>query len=321
MMAARMDDIQKVVEGRPTVQESPSSQGQAECQHLEVEKGHLEISLPDFLKLKPSSFSRSDASEKSQIFLNKMEEICKALGCSSVRLVELAAFRLEDVAQEWYSSLCRGRPTDAAPLTWSEFSTAILDQFLPLSVPNARAGEFEALVQTSSMTVSDYDIKFTQLSRTYSAAVDYAQWIKMRTNESRAVKDKAKRAKTKGYQSHRNFSSGISSSSHQGPQRESRLPERGSDVASANDSRQSSQVINPCSTCGRNFPMTHQSQGSARGTTQPVSSASSVVTLSDREASGSRGRGAVTSSQGRPSKSGRQSFAGRGQARVYALTP
>ncbi|EOY08406.1 Uncharacterized protein TCM_022818 [Theobroma cacao] len=246
MMATHMEDIQRVVEGRPIVQESLSSQGQADCQYREVERGHLEISLPDFLKLKPPSFSGSDALEKPQVFLDKMEKICKALGCSSVRSVELAAFRLEDVAQEWYSSLCKGRPTDAAPLAWSEFSAAFLDRFLPLSVCNARTREFETLVQTSSMTVSEYDIKFTQLSRyapylvsteemkiqrfvdglveplfrvvasqdftTYSAVVDCAQHIEMRTSESRATRDRAKRTRTEGYQGHRDFNSGGSSS-------------------------------------------------------------------------------------------------------------
>ncbi|XP_017974363.1 PREDICTED: uncharacterized protein LOC108661520 [Theobroma cacao] len=392
MMATRMEDIQRVVEGRPTVQESPSSQGQADHQHHEEERGHLDISLPDFLKLKPPTFSGSDASEKPQVFLDKMEKICKALGCSSVRSVELVAFQLEDVAQEWYSSLCRGRPTNATPLAWSEFNVAFLDRFLPLSVRNARAREFETLVQTSSMTVSEYDIKFTQLARyapylvsteemkiqrfvdglveplfravasrdftTYSAAVDRAQRIEMRTSESRAARDRAKRGKTEGYQGRRDFSSGGSSSSRQGPQRDSRLPQQGSDAPGANirvgqrtfssrrqqDSRQSSQVIRSCDTCGRRHsgrcflttktcygcgqpghirrdcPMAHQSPDSARGSTQPASSAPSVAVSSGREVSGSRGRGAGTSSQGRPSGSGHQSSIGRGQARVFALT-
>ncbi|WRX28306.1 hypothetical protein QQP08_020793 [Theobroma cacao] len=143
------------------------------------------------------------------------------------------------------------------------------------------------------MTVSEYDIKFTQLvwyapylvsieeikiqrfvdglieplfravaSRdfnTYFVLVDYAQRIEMRTTESRATRDKVKRAKIEGYQGHRDFS-------------------------------------------GASL------------------SASSVVASSDREASGSIGRGAVTSSHGRPSRSGRQSSIGRGQARMFALT-
>ncbi|XP_017972547.1 PREDICTED: uncharacterized protein LOC108661162 [Theobroma cacao] len=161
------------------------------------------------------------------------------------------------------------------------------------------------------MTVSEYDIKFTQLSwyapylistkemkiqrfvdglveplfravasrdfNTYSAVVNCAQRIEIKTYESRAMRDKAKRAKTEGYQGRRDFSNGGSSSNHQGPQRDSRLPQRGSD--------------------------------------------SPVAASSGREASGSRGRGAVTSSQGRPSGSGRHSSAGRGQATVYALIP
>ncbi|EOX94068.1 DNA/RNA polymerases superfamily protein [Theobroma cacao] len=66
--------------------------------------------------------------------------------------------------------------------------------------------------------------------------------------------------------------------------------------------------------------MAHQSLDSARGSTQPASSAPSVAVSSGREVSGSRGRGAGTSSQGRPSGSGHQSSIGRGQARVFALT-
>ncbi|WRX29254.1 Reverse transcriptase domain - like 10 [Theobroma cacao] len=66
--------------------------------------------------------------------------------------------------------------------------------------------------------------------------------------------------------------------------------------------------------------MAHQSQDSARGSTQPALFAPSVVASSGREANGSRGRGAGTSSQGRPFGSGHQSSVGRGQARVFALT-
>ncbi|WRX23573.1 Retrotransposon gag domain - like 10 [Theobroma cacao] len=184
------------------------------------------------------------------------------------------------------------------PLAWSELSVAFLGRFLPLSVRNARAREFQTLVQTSSMTVSEYDIKFTQLSRyvpylvsteemkiqrfvdglveplfravasrdftTYSVAVDCAQRIEIRTSESKAARDRAKRAKIEGYQGRRDFSSGGSSFSRQGPQRDSQLPQQGSDAPGVNirmgqrtfssrrwqDSRQSSQVTHPCDTCG-----------------------------------------------------------------------
>ncbi|XP_017984312.1 PREDICTED: uncharacterized protein LOC108663606 [Theobroma cacao] len=76
-----------------------------------------------------------------------------------------------------------------------------------------------------------------------------------------------------------------------------------------------------CYGCGqarhirKDCSMAHQSQDSASDSTQPAFSALSVAASSDREASGSKGRGVVTSFQGRPSGSGRQSFASRGQAR------
>ncbi|EOY08454.1 DNA/RNA polymerases superfamily protein [Theobroma cacao] len=329
MMVTRMEDIQRVVEGRPTVQESHSSQGQADHQHHEEDRGHLDISLPDF---------------------------------SSLSL-------------QHFQGLMHRRNPRFSWIRWRKF-----------------VKPWDVLVFDFKLTVSEYDIKFTQLAcyapylvsteemkiqrfvdglveplfravasqdfTTYSAAVDRAQRIEMRTSESRAARDRAKRGKIEGYQGRRDFSSGGSSSSRQGPQRDSRFPQQGSDAPGANirvgqrtfssrrqqDSRQSSQVIRSCDTCGRRHsgrcflttktcygcgqpghirrdcPMAHQSPDSARGSTQPASSAPSVAVSSGQEVSGSRGRGAGTSSQGRPSGSGHQSSIGRGQARVFALT-
>ncbi|EOX94087.1 Uncharacterized protein TCM_003198 [Theobroma cacao] len=81
-MAIRMDNIQRIVEGRHVTQESPSSQRQVYHHHLEIEKGYVEISLLDFLKLKPPPFV-------------------------GTRSVELPALRLKDMAQEWYGSLLK----------------------------------------------------------------------------------------------------------------------------------------------------------------------------------------------------------------------
>ncbi|WRX24221.1 Reverse transcriptase domain - like 10 [Theobroma cacao] len=253
MMATRMDDIKRIVERRPTAQESPSSQGQANRQHHEVERGHLEISFLDFLKLKPPSFSGFDASEKPQIFLNKMEKICKALGYSNARSVELVAFRL--------------------------------------NVRNTRAREFETLEMKIQRFVDGlveplFRVVASRDFNTYSAEVDCAQRIEMRTNESRTARDKAKRAKIEGYQGHRDFSSGGSSSSHQGPQRDSLLPQMGRDSLGASIGAGQRTF----SGGRRNCPVAHQSRDFTRGSTQLVLSALSVVASFGREASGSRGR-------------------------------
>lgn len=83
--------------------------------------------------------------EKPQAFLNGIDKIYVATGCSGARTVELAGFRLEDVAQEKHVSLHKGRPVGAALLTW-DVSTGFLNQFLPLSIRHVRAREFELLV-------------------------------------------------------------------------------------------------------------------------------------------------------------------------------
>ncbi|WRX30995.1 hypothetical protein QQP08_023482 [Theobroma cacao] len=114
--------------------------------------------------------AQSDASEKPQIFLDKMEKIYKALGSSNVRSVELGTFRLKDVAQEWY-----------APYI--------------LSTEEMKIQRFvDGLAEPLFKAVASRDVN------TYFTVVDCAQQIEMRTSESRATRDRAKRAKTEGYQ-------------------------------------------------------------------------------------------------------------------------
>ncbi|KAK6238941.1 hypothetical protein QUC31_004410 [Theobroma cacao] len=179
-MAIRMDDIQRIVEGRHVTQESPSSQRQVYHHHLEIEKGYVEISLLDFLKLKPPPFVGS---------------------------VELPALRLKDMAQEWYGSLLK------------------FSRYVPylVSIEEMKIQRFvDGLVEPLYRVVTSKDFD------TYFAAMDCAQPIEMRSSESRAIKDRIKRVKIEGHQGRIDFSNDISSSSSQGPHRDSRLPQQGS---------------------------------------------------------------------------------------------
>lgn len=87
------------------------------------------------------------------------------MGYSNTRSVELVVFQLEDIALTWYDTVREGRPVESAPLGWREFTDALMNRFLPLSVREARATEFERLVQTTNMTVAEYDVLYTRLSR------------------------------------------------------------------------------------------------------------------------------------------------------------
>jgi hypothetical protein len=124
----------------------------------------VNVSLNDFMKLAPPTFTGMDISEDPQRFLDDIWRRCEALGCTDHRAVNLASFRLEgDMAISWFESRKRERSTEAQ-WTWKEFSTMFLDRFLPQSVRDAQLYEFERLSQ-GSMTVDEYDLKFTQLSR------------------------------------------------------------------------------------------------------------------------------------------------------------
>lgn len=54
----------------------------------------------------------------------------------------------------------RGRTTRLDSIMWEEFRTVFMDRFLPASVRDARAYEFEALMQTLNMTILEYEIMF-----------------------------------------------------------------------------------------------------------------------------------------------------------------
>ncbi|XP_034895577.1 uncharacterized protein [Populus alba] len=124
----------------------------------------VNVPLDAFMKLAPPIFTGINSSEDPQRFLDDIWRRCKALGCTDHRAVSLASFRLEgDVAISWFESRERARPVDTQ-WTWKEFSSMFLDRFLPQSIRDARLYEFERLSQ-GSMTVDEYDLKFTQLSR------------------------------------------------------------------------------------------------------------------------------------------------------------
>ena len=135
----------------------------------------VNVPLNDFMKLAPPTFTGMNSSEDPQRFLDDIWRRCEILGCTDHRAVSLASFRLEgDVAISWFESRKRARPTEAQ-WTWNEFSTMFLDRFLPQSVRDARLYEFERLSQ-GSMTVDEYDLKFTQLSRYAEYLLPTEEW-------------------------------------------------------------------------------------------------------------------------------------------------
>ncbi|XP_073225614.1 uncharacterized protein [Cicer arietinum] len=117
------------------------------------------------MKLKPPTFSGSNAIEDPQQFIDSLERLWRALGCSEVRAVELTSFQLIGVSCDWFDIVSCGIQVGSPLLAWREFSQLFMARILPESVRDGLAHEFERLEQTEGMTVSEYSARFTQLSR------------------------------------------------------------------------------------------------------------------------------------------------------------
>ncbi|XP_057416222.1 uncharacterized protein LOC130710858 [Lotus japonicus] len=125
----------------------------------------IAVTLIDFMKLKPPTFSGSGTSDEPQRFIDALERLWRALGCTDTRAVELASFQLEGVARDWYNVLTRAKPVGSPPWTWADFSAEFMNCFLPQSVRDGFVRDFERLEQAEGMTVSEYSAHFTHLSR------------------------------------------------------------------------------------------------------------------------------------------------------------
>ncbi|KAA0042144.1 putative polyprotein, identical [Cucumis melo var. makuwa] len=83
--------------------------------------------------------------------------------CLEDRKVELAAFLLQNGAEDWWRmEESRGRTT--GDISWDEFKKAFFDKFYPRSFRDAKRNEFLRLTQ-GSMTVTEYEKKYTELSK------------------------------------------------------------------------------------------------------------------------------------------------------------
>lgn len=241
---AALTSMQRVIEGlvdRMDRQErigqhngvTTQTQAQPQAPAQTYTFGNKEVSLQEFLKLKSPRFTGSDSSADTQSFLDGTFKALRALGCSSERAVELATYKLEDMANTWYETVLLGRPAGAAPLKWDEFTKLFMDHFLPDSQRQKYTTQFERLVQTPDMDVSTYNTKFCKLARyapysvptekarvqrfvqglvgrlfnaiapnmstlTYSGAVDLARKIENKSREEREAFDARKKAKIGG---------------------------------------------------------------------------------------------------------------------------
>ncbi|WMV08302.1 hypothetical protein MTR67_001687 [Solanum verrucosum] len=121
------------------------------------------LKVREFLHLAHLLFTGSSLNEDPQDFIGHIYRVLRVMHASIKEAVELASFRLRDVAILWNDAWERCRGPDALPAEWEDFSEAFLSHYFPLDVREARLDQFINLKQ-GTMSVRDYSHKLNSLT-------------------------------------------------------------------------------------------------------------------------------------------------------------
>ncbi|XP_070032122.1 uncharacterized protein [Nicotiana tomentosiformis] len=86
------------------------------------------------------------------------------MGIEESSEVTFTTFQLKGVVYQWWRAYELGSPAEAISLAWAQFLDMFMREFVPKSLRDKWSVEFEQLCQ-SAMTVSEYAVRFSDLSR------------------------------------------------------------------------------------------------------------------------------------------------------------
>ncbi|XP_069147061.1 uncharacterized protein [Solanum lycopersicum] len=119
----------------------------------------------------PPTFHGTKVDEDPQGFIDEVFKVVYVMGVTPREKAELAAYQLKDVSQVWFEQWRIERPLERGPVDWEEFKEAFQDKFFPLEWREKNMVEFMNLCQ-GGMSVQEYSLKFTQLSKYAPSMVD-----------------------------------------------------------------------------------------------------------------------------------------------------
>jgi hypothetical protein len=118
--------------------------------------------LGDFQRTKPPTFSHSVEPMHVDDWLKTIEKKLQVVQCNNREKVLLASHQLIGPAADWWDAYVEAHE-EPDTINWNEFKMAFRSHHVPQGVFKLKK-EFEDRKQ-GSMTVSEYDTHFTQLSR------------------------------------------------------------------------------------------------------------------------------------------------------------
>ena len=118
--------------------------------------------LERFLKHKPSFFTGGYAPEVAVKWVEELEIIFEAMGCSEVNKTTLGTYVLREEACQWWKSAKLRLGIGAMMVTWEMFKRQFLRNYFPADVKSKKVVEFMKLEQ-GNMSVAEYAAKFQSL--------------------------------------------------------------------------------------------------------------------------------------------------------------
>src|ERR1051325_3727137 len=120
--------------------------------------------------MNPPEFTGLDVKEDPENFIEELQNVFQVMHVADTERVELAAYQLKGVARIWFDQWRGAKAEGALAITWAVFEDAFLGQYFPREMRQAKVREFLNLKQ-GDMSVREYSLKFTQLSRYAPAMV------------------------------------------------------------------------------------------------------------------------------------------------------
>ncbi|XP_059629493.1 uncharacterized protein LOC132272067 [Cornus florida] len=130
------------------------------------QKGKKGSDYERFIKLTPPEFSGTTKPEEAKGWVRRMDSIFAVMGATEDQKVNLATFMLKNEASYWWDMTKHLllTPGEKEVIFWNPFVKAFYEKYFPLIYRKEKEREF-ILLKQDRMSVANYEVKFTALSR------------------------------------------------------------------------------------------------------------------------------------------------------------
>nr|AAX96295.1 retrotransposon protein, putative, Ty3-gypsy sub-class [Oryza sativa Japonica Group]ABA91783.1 retrotransposon protein, putative, Ty3-gypsy subclass [Oryza sativa Japonica Group] len=135
----------------------------AEQQHQQFGPPPPQSKLPEFLRVRPPTFSNTTNPMEANDWLHAIEKKLNLLQCNDQEKVAFATHQLQGPASAWWDNHMATRPP-GTEVTWAEFCRSFRKAQVPDGVVAQKKREFRALHQ-GNRTVTEYLHEFNRLTR------------------------------------------------------------------------------------------------------------------------------------------------------------